>query len=136
MLFRSNKVVLRARFELRLAALLPARLRSAFANLLDGPVYSHFERIPMLVDLFEPSTGPKHGLKALRLKEEENLSPTAIGRRLGITKRQADIAVQYGKAMRAADLTDPYIELSEPPRAASRWRPRGYRKSQANMKSP
>ncbi len=133
--FGSNKVVLRARFELRLAALLPARLRGVLANLVDGPVYKQFETIPMLVDLFDLSTGPTHGREALRLKEEEGLGLTAIGRRLGITKRKADIAVQFGKSMRAASLTDPYIELTAPPAAASRWRPRGYRKSQARRES-
>jgi hypothetical protein len=46
------------------------------------------------------------------------------------TKRQANIAVQYGEEMRAAGLIDPYIELTEPPAAASRWRPRGYRTRQ------
>lgn len=134
--FGGDKVVLRARFELRLAALLPIRLRAVLANHVDGPVYKQFETIPMLVDLFEPSTGPKHGIEALRLREEERLGLTAIGRRLGITKRQANIAVQYGGAMRAAGMTDPYIELTEAPTAASRWRPRGYRKAQQDKQTP
>ena len=123
--FGSNKVVLRARFELRLAALLPARLRGVLAGICDGPVYKQFACIPMLVDLFERSAGPKHGLEALRLKEEEDLGPTAIGRRLGITKRRANLAVQYGLEMRAKGVTDPYVELTAPPAAASRWRKRG-----------
>lgn len=123
--FGGNKVVLRARFELRLAAILPVRLRGLLTKSLEGPVDQHFERIPMQVDLFTPSTGPQYGLEALRLKETESLGLTAIGRRLGISKRQADIAVQYGAALRAAGLTDPYIELVEPPAAASRWRKRG-----------
>lgn len=134
--FGSNKVVLRARFELRLAALLPARLRGVLAGICDRPVYKQFACIPMLVDLFERSAGPKHGLDALRLKEEEGLGLTAIGRRLGITKRQANIAVQYGETMRTANATDPYTELTEPPAAASRWRPRGYRKAQQSKEIP
>ena len=94
----------------------------------------------MLVDLFEPSTGPKYGLAAVRLKEkaeedEEELGLTAIGRRLGINKRKANIALQYGRAMRAAGVTDPYRELTEPPAGASRWRARGSRKSQARKKA-
>ena len=44
----------------------------------------------------------RHGQEALRLKMEEGLGLTAIGRRLGINKRQANIAVKYGKAMQAA----------------------------------
>ena len=123
--FDSNKVVLRARFELRLSALLPVRTRAALANLCDGPIHEQFDHIPMLVDLFEPSTGPKYGMETLRLKEEEGLGPTAIGRKLGITKRQANIATQYGEAMRAAGVSDPYVKLMAPPTAASRWRKRG-----------
>ena len=38
--------------------------------------------------------------------------------------------MQYGEEMRAAGLIDPYIELTEPPAAASRWRPGGYRTRQ------
>ena len=38
------------------------------------------------------------------------------------TKRQACIAIEYGEALRAAGLTDPFTELTEPPEAASRWR--------------
>ena len=132
--FGGNKVVLRARFAIHLWALLPFQTRAALVARCDSSIAEQFESIPVLVDLFEPSTGPEHGLEALRLKEEEHLGLTAIGRRLGITKRQANIAVQYGKAMRTAGVTDPYVELTQPPAAASRWRPRGYRKSQANRK--
>jgi len=134
--FGTNQVVLRVRFQLRLMALLPFQTRAALAARCDGPIEEQFESIPMLVDLFYRSAGPKHGLEALRLKEEEHLGPTAIGRRLGITKRQANIAVQYGKAMRAAGVTDLYVELTETPAAASRWRPPGYRKAQQNKESP
>ena len=54
----------------------------------------------MLVDLFPMSAGPKYGREALRLKEEGQLGLTAIGRKLGITKRCANLAVKYGKEMR------------------------------------
>ena len=55
--YGGNKVVLRARFELHLAALLPFPTRAALAGLCDGPIDAHFESIPMLVDLFEPRNG-------------------------------------------------------------------------------
>jgi len=42
-----------------------------------------------------------------------------------MTKRTACIARDYGKALKAAGQTDPYIELTEPPENASRWRPNG-----------
>lgn len=119
--FGGNKVVLRARFELNLIGLLPPQVRAALAGLCDAQIDKRFGTIPMLVDLFEPSTGPQYGLVALKLAEE-GLGLTAIGGRLGITKRKANIAVQYGRELRAAGLTDPYSELSEPPADVSRWR--------------
>ena len=86
----------------------------------------------MLVDLFEASTRPAHGLEALRLKEVESLGPTAIGRKLKISKRKADLAVQYGEALQAAGLTDPFIELKEEPVKASRWGPRDKSQGEKN----
>ncbi len=51
-----------------------------------------------------------------------------IGEELGICKPQAHRVVKYGKALEAAGLKDPYVELTSPPAAASRWRlPTQYR---------
>ncbi len=122
--FGGNKVVLRAKFELRLAALLPTRVRVVLSRLLGDRLEERFGTIPVLVDLFEPSTGPRYGLAALALKEQEQLGLTAIGKRLGITKRQANLAVQYGTKLRDAGLTAPFVELTEAPANASRWRSR------------
>jgi hypothetical protein len=122
--FGSNKIVLRARFELRLGALLPGRTRTVLAALYEDPLVKEFERVEMLVDLFEPSTGPRYGLAALELKEQQHLGLTAIGKTLGITKRRANLATQYGAKLRAAGLVDPFVELIEPPAAASHWRSR------------
>jgi DNA invertase Pin-like site-specific DNA recombinase len=122
--FDTNKIVLRARFELRLGALLPGRTRAVLASLYKDPLAKEFERVEMLVDLFEPSTGPRHGLAALELKEQQHLGMTAIGKTLVITKRRADLATQYGAKLRAAGLVDPFIELTAPPPSASRWRSR------------
>ena len=120
--FGCNKVVLRAQFQLRLATLLPVNTRVALATRYNRPIEELFETIPMQVDLFPPSTGPQHGLKAFKLSAEGGLGPTAIGKALGITKRQAAIAVEFGEKLRAAGLNDAYIELQKPPEAASRWR--------------
>lgn len=122
--FGTSKVVLRAQFELRLAAFLPARTRAVLAGLLDDSVYTRFEQRTLLVNLFEPSTCPEHGSAALALNQQQGMNPTAIGKALGITKRQADLALQYGRKLRAANLQDPFIELTEPPAKASRWRNR------------
>jgi len=124
--FGSHKVVLRAKFELRLSALLPLRTRVALAGLCDGPLADRFEKIPMIVDLFDPSTGPKYGLETVSLMDKFGRKPTRIALELGINKRQACIALDYGEALRAASLRDPFVELTEPPDAASRWRLRRY----------
>jgi DNA invertase Pin-like site-specific DNA recombinase len=120
--FGGNKVVLRAQFELRLAAFLPDQVLSALRGAGGEAVANRLETVPMAVDLFEPSAGPKHFAEALRLSRD-GLKLEEIGSRLGVAKRQAHIAVQYGRDMEAAGLTDPFIELKEPPAEASRWRP-------------
>lgn len=121
--FGSNKVVLRARFRLRLAALLPGRVREAIKNLVNGPLHEQFESIPLTIDLFTRSAGPAYGQKALELKNQ-GLGLTAIGKALGITKRRAHLAVQFAEAMRDAGVTEPFTELTAAPLNASRWRTR------------
>ena len=128
-----NLVVLRARFELKLIGLLPAQVRLSIESRNDAwrlRLPECFQPVTLAADLFKSSTGPKHGVEACRLADE-GLGPTAIGKRLGISKRQACIATDYGRAMKAIGRSDPYIELNEPPQGASRWRPNG-RKSRQN----
>jgi hypothetical protein len=120
--FSGNKVVLRAKLELRLSALLPDRTALMLSNNLDVNVDSLIRRIPIQLDLFKPSTGPEFGLAALKIKEETGLGLTAVGKRLGINKRRADLAIRYGRKLRDAGLTDPFIELTEAPESAARWR--------------
>jgi hypothetical protein len=127
--FGCNLVVLQARFELNLFGLLPAAVRLAFqrngdrfAVMLPVP----FRPIAMEVELFERSIGPKHWSAVLAF-EGQNLGLTEIGRRLGIKKHEVWVARTYGRKLRAAGLTDPYLELIEAPEAASRWRPNGSR---------
>lgn len=119
--FGSNLVVLRARFELQLAALLPDRTLACLRGKCKGPAAEQLHRTTISVDLFKRSAGPKHFARALALSEAK-YTLEEVGRELGVAKRQAHIAAQYGRAMRAAGLTDPYMELTEPPAAASRWR--------------
>jgi len=119
--FGGNKVVLRAKFELRLAALLPDQVLAALQGVCDGPLANRLDTIPMTVDLFEPSSGPKHFAQALKLSRAGWILEQ-ISKELGIAKRQAHVAVQYGRDLEAAGLTDPFIELKELPPAASRWR--------------
>ena len=127
--FGSDKVVLRGRFVFYPYELLPARVRLALKKLhgdrLEDLLPDCLKPVAISVDLFEPSTEPKHGKVALEL-HEQGLGPTAIGKRLGISKRCACIARDYGRQLRQAGLDDPFIELTEPPANASRWgsRPR------------
>ena len=121
--FGGNKVVLLARFQVYLAALLPPRVRAALKSLIKGPLHEQFESIPLTIDLFTRSSGPKYGMDALALKKQQ-VGLTAIGRTLGITKRQAHLAVQFAEAIGEAGVTEPFKELSEAPPNASRWRTR------------
>ena len=78
----------------------------------------------MLVNLSSrPQWGRNMALQPWNLNRQ-GLTPTQIGRKLGITKRRADLAVQYGKALELAGITDPYIELTSMPAKASHWGPR------------
>lgn len=86
-----------------------------------GPQVDDVSRIPMLVDLFDPSNGPKYGLQAFALKVQ-GLTLEKIGHELGVSKRSAHIAAECGKAMTEARISDPFIELTERPTSASRWR--------------
>lgn len=133
--FGSDKVVPRARFEIRLWGLLPTRTRAALASMFGDDVRAHFATIPQLIDLFQRSTGPEFGLAALAL-DDQKIGLTAIGKQLGITKRQADIAVQYGRSLREAGRTDPFLELTSAPEQASRWRAPGTGKRQGKKNPP
>lgn len=118
--FNSNKVVLRAKFELELASLLPQRL-SAILKENDTVPDAHILTIPLCVDLFIPSSGPRFGLRAAELSNQR-IRLVDIGEKLGLSKRSAHVASEYGKAMTKAGIVDPYVELTEPPAGASRWR--------------
>lgn len=126
--FGSDKVVLRARFEIRITGFLPPTASWPLDGLTGVPLNELFGVIPVVVDLFELSTGPDWWSKVLALVDK-GLGLTAIGRRLGIGKRRAHIAKQYGEALREAGLSDPFTELLEAPKSASRWRSRGARKA-------
>jgi DNA invertase Pin-like site-specific DNA recombinase len=119
--FGGNKVVLRAKFDLRLAALLPEQILPALQDIHADVGTGLLHVIPMTIDLFELSAGPQHFAEALKLSKAST-TLEEIGKQLGITKRQAHIAVQYGRDLEAAGLTDPFIELTAEPTEASRWR--------------
>lgn len=119
--FGNNLVVLRAQFELRQVALLPQQWQALFRGTALEPIPGRVETVSTRVELFKRSAGPAFFERALEMSRA-NKTLVEIGRELGVTKRQAHIAVQYGRDLCAAGLTDPYLELTESPAAASRWR--------------
>jgi hypothetical protein len=100
-------------------------LPKQFGALLRGEALdcadARLQPVPLTIDLFERSAGPQHFARALALSRFGH-TLVQIGQELRIAKRQAHIAVQYGKALEVAGLSDPYVKLEGPPKAASRWR--------------
>jgi hypothetical protein len=72
------------------------------------------------VDLFPPSTVADNAVIAHELYRFLTLQET--GDLLSLSKRQVQRAKKLGKAMSEAGITDPYVRLQAPPKAASRWR--------------
>jgi DNA invertase Pin-like site-specific DNA recombinase len=113
-------VVLRAEFELSLAALLPEQLTLA----LGGQCLDACGRIAtrsLVVDLFESPPFVQHATYAAKLKEDQK-GYVEIAHELQVAKRQAVLAVKLGRQMAAAGLTEPFVRLESAPANASRWR--------------
>jgi DNA invertase Pin-like site-specific DNA recombinase len=126
--FGTDKVVLRAEFEVTLTSGLPAvigeSIRQDGIETVGGIT---LVRRPLVVDLFEMSTVPLHAVEAHELRET-GMSLSKIGAALGISKRLADFAARLGGSMAAHGLTDPFVRLTERPERVSRWnRSRGDR---------
>jgi hypothetical protein len=120
--FGTSNVVLRAHFELKLAAFLPDQIRSALeqepAQASTGQVHT----VPMIVDLFEVSCGPaRYWAQALKL-DNAGLTSEEITTELGTNRATANRAVRYGKALAAAGLSEPFVALTAPPTETGRWR--------------
>jgi DNA invertase Pin-like site-specific DNA recombinase len=125
--FGSDKVVLRAEFEVTLTSGLPTTIAESIrqdgVEAVDGLT---LVRRPVVVDLFEMSAVPRHAVEAHAL-QEPGMSLSKIGTTIGISKRLAGLAAQVGAAMAARGLTDPFVRLSERPEKVSRWsRKRGH----------
>lgn len=84
-------------------------------------------RRDLMVNLFEPSLAPLHAMHALAFYNrdpERHATLEQIRVHLGISKRSADLALQLGRKLRAAGLSDPFVELTARPENAARWRPK------------
>jgi DNA invertase Pin-like site-specific DNA recombinase len=121
--FGSTKVVLRAHFDLNLVALLPDQLLTLLRNEHVQDLACQVKTVPMVVDLFEPTGPAKYWSKAMDLADAGHTSDQ-IASALLTNRATANRSVQYGRALRAAGLTDPYIELTEIPEKLGRWRKR------------
>lgn len=117
----SDKVVLRARVRLNLLGLLPAGVAVFLGTLPEDQLPEILRPKVLQIDLFDSSSGPKYWQQALEL-EAKGYGLTQIGKALGITKRAANLARNYGRMMRQAGANDPFVELREAPAKASRWR--------------
>jgi hypothetical protein len=119
--FGTNKVVLRAEFDLVLAQSLPAVVAESIAGDADTTLSdSLLVRQQILVDLFTPSALPRHAAAAYELAKA-GLSRVKIGDALGFSKRQAQFCIRLGEKMATAGVTDPFIRLTERPEKVARW---------------
>ena len=119
--FGSNKVVLRAEFNLVLAQSLPAVVAESIAGDADTTLSEPLlVRQQILVDLFTPTALPRHAAEAYELAKA-SVSRVKIGEALGFSKRQAQFCIRLGEKMATAGVTDPFIRLTERPEKVARW---------------
>jgi len=130
--FDSDVVVLRGRIIVDVAGLLSVELASVLFELNGEGLEKEFEPATVTMDLFRPSTGPAYGLKAEALERERGLRLSQVAKELGLNKRRANIALQYGRAMRKSGIVDPFTELKSAPQNGAHWGPH----KKAQEKSP
>ena len=123
--FGNSNVVLRAELTLQLVRLLPDDVGS----LLDGKEEINFEceanQTPLLLDLFIPSKPHEHAIRAMEIYRANLETPPTmekLGKQLGTSTRNAHLALQMGKEIASAGLTNAFTRLSECPPNPARWR--------------
>lgn len=124
--FGSRKIVLRCEFTLQLVQLLPGNVRMHLQS-RESPSTENLTllRRPIVLDLFEASLAPKHAMDALTIYQSDPAHhPTLVelAEMLHTAKHTAHVALQLGRKMQAAGLTDPYIPLSKCPENPARWK--------------
>ncbi len=101
-----GKLVLRAKFRLRLSALIQdSGTRNALSRVM--------EKV-LVVDLFDPPQRDRFREQVVRLRnagEKERV----IAKQLGITQPAVQNAAALQRLMDTLGITDPYVELTEPP---------------------
>jgi hypothetical protein len=120
--FGTSNVVLRAQFQLRLAALLPDQILSLLEQDAVEAINGQGLTVPMTVDLFAVTQGPaRYWEEALNLANQ-GWNMQEIAAALGTNRATANRAVRYGRALIAAGLSDPFVALTGPPMKTGRWR--------------
>jgi site-specific DNA recombinase len=105
-----GRVVLRAKFRLKLARLLPDIRHS---EVLDEPL----EKI-LTVDLFDPPQREQiRTMVALELTKpkQQRLNQRQLAKSLGVTQPAVQCAAALQRKMDVLGITDPYLSVSEPP---------------------
>lgn len=116
-------VVLRARFQVNLVAMLPSHCQ----QLIRGTEVDVSEvggvTKEMTIDLFENPGPVKFAKEALSL-HHEGCPDQEISKRLGTTRRTTYDAIRLAKLMEQRGVEEPYVRLIQMPASASRWRQR------------
>ena len=103
----NGAVVLRARLTLCLAALMPPGP--------SNPEVDSVLNISLTVDLFDHPQRAAHREQIMLLREREGMPEWKIAEGLGLTITATQRAAALDRAMKKQGLTDPYVEVSEPP---------------------
>ena len=110
-----GKIVLRARFTLHLAGLVPG---GQHVEGLDAILSRE-----MCVDLFDPPQREQYRQQIVMMMAATPDKPFwQIGEELGITDTAVQRSVALDRKMRSLGLTDPYVPVTEPPEDCGRLR--------------
>lgn len=118
----STVVVLRAEFVFRPMGILPDDFAAALTGSALNSVAEVLPARRIMVDLFKPSIAPTFAMAAfIQKKLNPKMTLQKIGDHLGISKRSAHVALQFGKKMQTGGIKDPFVRLEERPENVARW---------------
>lgn len=123
--YGNSNVVLRAEFTLQLTALMPNDVRLLVDGAAEPLPIRDVMKQQMSVNLFVPSKPQQHAKNALeRYRAAVEYPPTLdqLAALVGISKRTAHLALQLGKQLDAAGMSEPFVRLTECPDKPARWK--------------
>jgi hypothetical protein len=121
----NSNVVLRAELTLKLVRLFPDQVSLMLNGRQDVIIEQGVFQKPLSLDLFVLSKPQEYAMRALNTSRENLnsiLTLEQLGRKLGLSKRTAHLALQLGKHMESVGIIDPFIRLSECPPNPARWK--------------